>query len=237
MVEEVDFQRGEQIQSWADLLGYGASIRRLSAPWESAVELARETMRRARENVERLRVLLPQAGYEFADPSRVLVPPPASIEEELEALERVAGRLPLSVRCWYEQVGMVDLSGSQPEWRFDYMDPLIFEAPVEWVVSDHAERHGDEWTRGEPFTLDFSPDYLHKANVSGGAPYGLELPNEAVDGLVLHERHQTTFNNYLRICFRWAGLPGWTREAPDWARPAQAPPAALAEIAAELLPL
>lgn len=34
------------------------------------------------------------------------------------------------------------------------------------------------------------------------------VPNGAVDGELLGEGHDTTFVNYLRICFRWAGLPG-----------------------------
>jgi hypothetical protein len=62
------------------------------------------------------------------------------------------------------------------------------------------------------------------------------LPDNGVDGLLLWEPHQTTFVNYLRICFRFGGLPGW--DARDGAtRPTVRRPPVLAELAAALLPI
>ncbi len=60
-----------------------------------------------------------------------------------------------------------------------------------------------------PFTIDLGPDWLHKANVSGGPPYGMEVPNFGVDGLLLWEPHQTIFVNYLRS--RSSGLDDQVR--------------------------
>jgi hypothetical protein len=67
-----------------------------------------------------------------------------------------------------------------------------------------------------------APDYLHKANVTGGMPYGLAVPNPGADGLLLWEPHQTTFVNYLRIAFGIGGMPGWQHEPAlfeHWALP------------------
>jgi hypothetical protein len=61
---------------------------------------------------------------------------------------------------------------------------------------------------GQAFAIDFSPDDLHKAEISGGPPYAIEAPNLAVDGIVLWEIHQTTFVNYLRTVIQHAGLGG-----------------------------
>jgi len=37
------------------------------------------------------------------------------------------------------------------------------------------------------------------------------VPCACADAPLLYERHETTFVNYLRICLRWAGFPGWER--------------------------
>jgi hypothetical protein len=64
----------------------------------------------------------------------------------------------------------------------------------------------------------------------------MAVPNEGIDGLLLWEPHQTTFVNYLRICFRWGGFPGWNfADCDDSVKPE--PPAPLTELAASLLPL
>ncbi len=86
--------------------------------------------------------------------------------------------------------------------------------------------------------MDLAPDYLHKAGVSGGPPYGMALPNPGVEGLLLWERHQTTFVSYLRICMRWAGMPGWDRGGLDgWACRATPIPTVLSEVSNALLPI
>lgn len=205
-----------------------------------AFVVVRETMRRVRQNVERLVERLPAIGYVFAETADlpVFAPPPADIEDRLDDLEARVGRLPLALRGWYQEVGMVSLVGRHPQWAYEYHDPLVVDAPIDFVLSEYAEwdeDRGTEWDRG-PFTIDIAPDCLHKANISGGAPYGMRVPNIGVDGLLLWEPHHTTFVNYLRIAFAWGGCPGWGRGALDgWARPAEPPPSTLAEIAAEML--
>ena len=56
-------------------------------------------------------------------------------------------------------------------------------------------------------SLDLAPDYLHKANTSGGAPYRIELPFFGADPDFVNEAHELPFVDYLRLCFRWAGFP------------------------------
>ncbi|MDQ3641955.1 MAG: hypothetical protein M3450_10985, partial [Actinomycetota bacterium] len=84
-----------------------------------------------------------------------------------------------------------------PDWNFEYHDALVVDAPVDFVLSEYKAwqvDRGTEWDGG-PFTIDVAPDFLHKANISGGPPYGLEVPNSGTDGVLLWERHQTTFVN------------------------------------------
>jgi len=234
------YRAGDRVQVWAEMTSLGADLR--DAPdWADAVAVARETMTRARTNVERLIELLPAGGYRFRQPREaVLVPPLADIDAQLQVFETKVGRLPLAVRAWYEHVGQVDLTGSHPDWDFEYTDPLVLNTPLDYLAGEfeiwEAEQ-GTEWDMGA-FVVELGPDMLHKADVSGGTPYGIAVPNEGVDGLVLWERHQTTFVNYLRIAFAWAGLPGWDRGALDgWAQPSGPTPPLIREIADQLLPI
>jgi hypothetical protein len=69
----------------------------------------------------------------------------------------------------------------------------------------------------EPFHIDLAPDYLHKANISGGSPYAILVPCSAADPILSYERHALPFIDYLRLAFRWAGFPGLEdhQERPD----------------------
>ena len=51
--------------------------------------------------------------------------------------------------------------------------------------------------------------YLEQAQ--DGFEFAIEVPCACADAPLLYERHETTFVNYLRICLRWAGFPGWER--------------------------
>jgi hypothetical protein len=54
-----------------------------------------------------------------------------------------------------------------------------------------------------------APDDLHKANTSGGEPYEIAVPDLRADGELLNERHHLLFVDYLRLCFRFGGFPGY----------------------------
>jgi hypothetical protein len=84
----------------------------------------------------------------------------------------------------------------------------------------------------ECWLVPISPDEWHKYDVSGCGAYEIATPNLAADARLLTERHRTTFVNYLRICFRWAGFPKLERVpgAPDVV-------SALSALTRDLLPL
>jgi len=62
---------------------------------------------------------------------------------------------------------------------------------------------------GKVAFLELAADVYHKDNISGGSAYALSITeNPAVDSILLNEPNETTFINYLRICFDYGGFPG-----------------------------
>lgn len=222
---------------WKEVVGLGP---RASDPAvASAVNaLARETMQRALLNVEALKSLLPSIGWRFhfamsGPPSDYCVHalPASDVQDKLAALETLCGPLPASIRAWWEVVGTVCFMREPIDEQEDPLpDPLVV-ASIESVIAEFHEWASDpERRRLEPrFRAPLAPDELHKDNISGGAPYELELPSSTADGVLLNEWHNVTFVSYLRETFRWAGLPGWSR-APHTA-------ARVAAIRRELIPI
>jgi len=143
----------------------------------------------------------------------IFSPPKSNATKDLDRFEKkLGGPLPISLRCWYEQVGAVNLMGYHealnPKGGRESPDPLVIDPLIEaaeaWFGKD-LEFDSDE------IELPLAPDDVSKAFESGGDPYAMKLPDAAADGLFLNERHETTFVEYLRIAFQWGGFPGWER--------------------------
>lgn len=102
---------GEREAVWAELTALGSAIQDEPLAVD-AQAVARETMRRARTNVELLVGRLTALGYRFlSDPH---VPPGDESLAALRELETQYGLLPLSLRTWHEVVGAVDFMGVYP---------------------------------------------------------------------------------------------------------------------------
>lgn len=302
------YQSGDRRRVWIDLMSLGESVRR-KEHIADAKAVARETMLRARDNVETLISRLTKLGYRFQtqqDTMRQvtsgmeqamrlsrelgdLVPPgmrqifqnlqqhvgkPATpapqpekdplhhpdvwsrpgkkVAKELDHFEEtIHGPLPLSIRAWCENVGSVSLMGSHETLNFragggpmtvqfgggmppsdpqinaivaamgragvqvaganpsdtqedPLPDPLVVQPYFdEW--EEAAEYAGEECS---PTELSLAPDDLHKANISGGDPYGMKIPDPAADA-IFTDRNRLLFVDYLRLAFQWGGFPGW----------------------------
>ncbi len=206
---------GEHEAVWDELFTLGAAIRE-EPLYADALAVARETMTRARHNVELLVARLKANGYEFAYPESAYVSSPPDAAKRLDVIEDEIGELPLSLRIWHEQVGGIELMGTHPDWSqpgyFNgegypvYTDPLCV-SPL-YYVEQQVEDCAEEMVEGE-FAIDIAPDLLHKANISGGGPVQIHVPNMAIDGLVSDEDYKMPFVAYLRNSFRWGGFPGF----------------------------
>ncbi len=230
---------GEHERVWEELLSEGAGIRE-DVLYVDALNVAHETMRRVSANCQTIVARLSSMGYRFDlypdQTRRASTPfkkPLAGINGRIDAIERWegSGPVPLSLRAFWEIVGQVDLIGFHPGWP-RMLDPLVVDSP-ESAPFDHKEwisfvQEGDP--EAGPFRISLAPDVYHKDNYSGGEPYAMAVPNPGIDGLFEFERHETTFVNYLRLCFRYGGFLGIEalgREAP----------AGLLDLGRDLLPL
>jgi len=205
---------------------------------EEVLMYARAMMRRAREALELIVQTLRSTGYRFVEKDRVLIGPEAGIDAWLREQEQFGIYVPLSVQAWLIEVGSVNLMGSHPEWPrpaylFEaatsegvwYTDPLVIDLSREGILGMYHEwkyrRQEDGEYDAGPFRLEFAPDNIHKANVSGGPPYEVDAFEPSVDAVVLNERMGHTFVAHVRHALAWGGFPGFRyfADVPESAKP------------------
>ena len=101
-----------------------------------------------------------------------------------------------------------DLFGSVPLTDLDplcvYGDDCLIASVKDWKDTIEA----GEIPRAGPFTLDLAPDALNKADIGGGSPYSVFLPEHHADPLFFGDDFSQRFTDYLRHSFRWGGFPG-----------------------------
>lgn len=207
--------RGEHNAVWNELRSYEALAGDLL---EQARAVANETMKRVARNADLLSERLYVSGW-MPLYGELRTRPRAEDRAVMHRIEEVSGApLPVSLRAFWEIVGGINFiwdydRGDAPELGVDLpmvkMDPLCVDPPE---VVTHLFEQWEEERSGvnpefcNPYNLDLAPDYYHKANFSGGGPYGIELPFLGADPLFEEEAHKLPFVDYLRLCFRWGGF-------------------------------
>lgn len=208
--------------------------------YQEALLVARAMMSRIRYNLALLIPRLKTLGYELIDGDwtsyweqteppeqerndllRAYREPPPRTPALLNEIEQRVGALPLVVRCWYEEVGSVNLIGTFPrtaarkELSYE-LDPLLI-IPVDCLLEQYVLATPEEWeeARNEDgtFNLDLAVDADLKYNISGSGGYFIQTPCNAFDttfDLIGYYSYEPslTFINYLRTCFRWGGFFG-----------------------------
>lgn len=223
---------GQRDRVWHELRCLGDRVRDPEHA-EGAEAVVREAMKRVRANVETIIGRLRESGYRFGDPwsqggaSVPLALPDAHTPVFVAALEKRFGPLPLTVRAFIEIVGDVNLMGTHPSWPTELIsDPLVVEFECKSWPGSSADRTSmlayfedehDSWSEDEglsdaPFCLDVAPDALIKANLSGGQPYGVLVPDASVDAMFRFDGGVILpFVEYLSLAFRHGGFVGFWR--------------------------
>lgn len=224
------YDRGEREAVWAELAALGDRVREPET-YDDAVAVARETMRRARQNIEILIPRLHELGYAFTYP-KPLEPPVRNAAGQLRKLEGVLqGPVPLSLRAWWQEVGRVSILGGHPLLNPKVSGEDVLPDPLDFAPLNYALSSVEDWlddggyaapslaypTRdweaaakpaGMRFPFDFAPDELHKADISG-ATYDVMLPDSAADFRLMGAKGDPWFVAYLRRSFSLGGFPGW----------------------------
>jgi len=144
-----------------------------------------------------------------------------SLIERLDLAVKDFGFVPLSLKYFYRIVGGVNFVWdfeTNKKFMWDMADPIqvsSLDSIVEEVTTEYWKEDIQQYVDDEDFAcafLDLSADDLHKDNVSGGQPYAIEITREpTIDSKFMNEPNETTFINYLRICFENCGFSGITR--------------------------
>jgi hypothetical protein len=226
------YRGGEREQVWHELRQLGDRVRGGSVARE-AQRVCDEMALRARHNIELLVGRLRAQGFQFHtnDDSREPVDPyrpPTEQATSLDAwLQDRFGPIPMVVSSWVRIVGDVWLVGTHPSWpESSEADPLVIELEgtryPEASIRDYFDGEFEAWEEwsgadGDAggFVLPVAPDRLHKANVSGGAPYGVRLPDGTAEGLFVGEVAMP-FVAYLNLVFRHGGFPASAPGDQQW---------------------
>jgi len=209
------YQSGQREQVWRELVALGPGVRE-DPHAADALAVAYETMQRVDANVRTLVTRLTAMNYVFTTEGghsprdsarRAHVPPSPTVKKEIADFEKKMAVLPLSLRAFYEVVGEVNLIGTHP--LLDPKDNTVATDPLVVYGFDEGLAEYDDDEDEGPSALTIAPDDLHKANVSGGNAYEMAVPDLRADGELLNERHNLFFVDYLRLCFRFGGFPGY----------------------------
>jgi hypothetical protein len=219
----------ENTRVWAELTSLGSDIRN-EPLYSDALAVARETMSRARQNIEILVDRLKKLNYRFLDTREIWTPPDQDSLMALKTLDANYGPVPVSIRAWYEIVGSVCFMGTHPNLSYMdsansrahnpfYSDPIVIDPirdpPISFYADMEFDLTGNEITT-PPYCIWLGPDAIQKANLSGGGPTIIMIPNPAMDAPLISEQWDgILFMNYLRQCFRWGGFPG-LKDYPDY---------------------
>lgn len=190
--------------------------------------LLTEIFERVAYNLDVIYKALKQLNYEFYNkrkynhnsftPRHKPLPNTDELLKKLCDAVGVFGHVPLSLVYFYKIVGGVNFAwdyDKDPNILWEMADPIqvsSLDDLVSYVCYEYWEEDMQQYFNDPEFPvafLEFSADDLHKDNISGGAPYSIQITKErSIDSKVLNESNNTTFINYLRICFEYGGFPG-----------------------------
>jgi hypothetical protein len=221
------YKSGEFVRVWEDLRASGA----IAGDFRQEAEaVAEETMRRVAHNLDLLASRFDAKGW-VALMGELRTRPTPDDRIVFAKIERITkSPIPPSLLAFWHVVGGVDLVWNYKTDKrppalseaitldLETLDPLCLVAPCHIGYLLKEREHHIKTTHPElldPFSVDLAPDYLHKADISGGAPYAIDLPFLGADPMFRNERHRLPFVDYLRHCLRWAGFGMLDRHAND----------------------
>lgn len=159
-------------------------------------------MKALRTQLESVKRFLDDSGFVFDFPDEVLPGVDLDTETIVSRVTSEIGEIPETLLCFYREIGSVNFCGHHDGWTgCDYPDPLVIYPPsaalteLDEYLSDQVEY--DKCYGG--FRIPIAPDYFHKEGVSGGMWYGIGVPADSPNPVVIEEHHGTHFLEYLML--------------------------------------
>ena len=220
------YNSGETESVYGDI--YNLEWSELDQDTKSTVEaVLTETHQRVLHNLEVIYLELLNRDYQFKTefeynferPLHKPLPNTESLLEQLDAAVQPFGYVPESLKMFYKTVGGVNFGwdyNTNEDLMWNMADPIQIRS-LDGLVSEVTDEYWRESMQECPddegrASLDISADDYHKDNISGGPAYSILLTTQpSVDSLLLNEQNNTTFIDYLRICFEHCGFPGIER--------------------------
>jgi hypothetical protein len=199
---------------WSELVKQHEAVGEHPDLREEALQVGRLLMGRVRQNVDRIRNTLREAGADLDEESA-----PTSAAE-IEPLIEVVGPLPIALHAFWTVVGSINLTPPYvPDEHPDYgecaleeegisllaLDPLQIDgADVDYLLELHEEQDGDA-----DLCVDICPDFLGKQHISGSGPLSIRLPADDADRVDpdVGDDHHPSLVSYLRNAIAYGGFP------------------------------
>jgi hypothetical protein len=189
----------------------------------------------AKDKIAQIIERLNKEGYRFAYPNEVFLGQVSINNEVILKAKAFNLTIPTGYLIWLREVGLVNLMGSHPDWLSSgycfeddprevcYTDPLVIDANFEYLnyQLDEWLESVEEYGKDEmgDFKIDFAPDYIHKAGISGGRPYAISTKQDRFNPLIHHSRHLESFYTHILRSINWCGFPGvefYANDILDW---------------------
>jgi hypothetical protein len=185
------YEAGEREAVWREMRASGAAALEI----EDAARVASATMRRVKQDLERIVAILRADSYPFAEdplpgPSKVLA-------KDLAAMEKALGAaLPLSFRAFHEIVGPVDLRRHPTAIAKSAFNDLSWSDPLQVApsavtrdfIATAAKASKRKWPEAlrlpERLMFAMSPERKGDVDQQEDGAYELEAFGHAADGVV-----------------------------------------------------
>ena len=232
------YTNGEEEAVWAELLALGPKVR--DTPYlPQAMAVCREMTRRSRLNLRLLINRLSELDHQFwcymlqTSPHLarlrkddfaqwepcIWIQPKPGVSDILDKAEKNGITLPLALRDWMEEIGLVSLSGSHPalcpfysSWEHPnlYPDPFEVSASIELMAESIS---GLPSTQRAGKTISSDDIYKSEMGIESheARGYWIMYPDASIDVELKGVWFPTTFVGYVRKSFQWGGFPGWER--------------------------
>lgn len=219
---------GQEENVWEKIIQLG-ELALSEQYWSDVSQVMDECMERVLKNFVILKQELEGNGYIFENIGGlnlnyyIIKPNKEQINfSSLQNLmEEETGFIPFSLLFFYKKIDGVDFRGNFMDWD----NPYFLDAIVIYSIDEFSKINDGATSfrvNGKlKYRVLFSPDEFSKEDFSGDIGYGLELSGtQRIDNNVIGFGKTLSFIEYLRLCFKWAGLVGLElyegEEIPDY---------------------